>query len=495
MRPSGRPHRLLAALALLLALTGGAVAAAERAPRAAGLEVCPGCPIDSIAEAIAQAQPGARIEVRGGTYPGGLVIDRPLTLVGIDGPVIDGGGSGTLVTASGVDFAISGFTLRGTGISLDKEDAAIVVEQGKAVLVGNHIEDALFGIYLKQAPGSIVRDNVILSKALPVARRGDGIKTWYSDDVVIEGNRAVDGRDIILWYSNRGLVRDNVFDGGRYGLHLMFSDDARIEANSLSGNSIGLYVMYSRSPTVVGNALSNNHGPSGGGIGLKDVDHAVVEGNRFVNNNIAAQVDTSPREMGIENYFRGNVFAYNQVGIGFMPSVRHNTLSGNAFIDNAEQVAILGRGHLRDITWAENGAGNYWSDYAGFDADGDGLGDLPYRSQRLFESLVARHPALRLFTFSPAAMAVDFAARAAPEVRPETKLEDPAPLMRPAPHAALPVAPAADPGARLAMGGAGRALAAVSLGTIVALRRPTGTPRSRRPNRRLRLAPQGGREA
>ena len=87
----------------------------------------------------------------------------------------------------------------------------------------------------------------------------------------------------------------------------------------------------------------NNHGPSGGGVGLKDVDSAVIDGNRFVNNQIAIQADTSPRESGIENYIRGNVFAYNDIGIGFLPSVKRNTVTGNAFIDNTEQVAIIGR--------------------------------------------------------------------------------------------------------------------------------------------------------
>ncbi|MEZ4563455.1 MAG: right-handed parallel beta-helix repeat-containing protein [Thermomicrobiales bacterium] len=80
-----------------------------------------------------------------------------------------------------------------TGDNLDHEDAAaIVVEDGSAVVTGNQIEDALFGIYLKNAHGSVLRDNVILSKNLPTARKGDSIKTWYSDNVVIEDNYASD---------------------------------------------------------------------------------------------------------------------------------------------------------------------------------------------------------------------------------------------------------------------------------------------------------------
>ena len=466
--------RLLAAgaavaLALLLAFAAGRGARAADAP--ADIVVCPDCPVTSLAAAVADAAPGARIEVRGGTYPGGLVVDRPLELVGVGNPVIDGGGKGTLLRAAKADLAISGFTLRNTGTNPEKEDAAIDVDGGRATIVGNVVEDALFGIYLKQAAGSVVRDNVVHGKALDVARRGDGVKIWYSDGVVVEGNQASDGRDIILWYSNGATVSDNVFDRGRYGLHLMYSDGAKIERNSLRANSIGLYVMYSRDPVIVGNTLADNHGASGGGLGFKDVDRALVEANRFVNNHIAVQVDTSPREPGAENVFRGNVFAFNAVGFAFSPSIRDNTLVDNNFIDNGEQVAILGRGQLRDITWAADGRGNYWSDYAGFDADHDGIGDIPYRSQRLFEVMVDRHPALRLFAYSPASLAVDFAAKAMPVARPETKLEDPAPLMTTSRDPLLP--PAAEPGgSRTALGLAGLAVAAGAAGAALALRRP-----------------------
>jgi nitrous oxidase accessory protein len=459
-------------LGLAIAAPGAAWSAAQAAE--ADVVVCATCAETSLAAAVATAPEGAVVEVRGGVHPGELVIERPVTLVGTEGAVIDGGGDGSLVTIRNTTgVGLMGFVLRGTGDNLDHEDTAILVEQATAVISGNRLEDALFGVYLKQAPDSVVRDNVILGKALDVARRGDGIKTWYSDRVVIENNRASDGRDIILWYSNDGVVRDNTFDRGRYGLHLMYSDGARIEGNSLSENSIGLYIMYSRDPLVVGNRIVNNHGPSGGGIGLKDVDGAVIDGNRFVNNQIAIQVDTSPREPGIQNYIRGNVFAYNHAGIGFLPSVRNNTVVGNTFLDNTEQVAIIGRGQLQEITWAEDGRGNYWSDYAGFDANGDGIGDIPYLSRRLFESLMDGNPVLRLFTWTPAASAVDFAARAMPFARPETKLADPAPLMAPVAHPALPPLAAEQPGDRLMLAASGTALAGAAVFGYLALRRRT----------------------
>jgi nitrous oxidase accessory protein len=446
------------------------------------LEVCPTCALSSLAEAIERAPASAEITVRGGEYPGGLLIEKSLTLIGVDNPVVDGGGQGTLISAVGANLAVSGFTLRATGSNHDREDAAIVIEGGRATIVDNRIEDALFGVYLKNAAGSTIRGNKIAGKSVDIAMRGDGIKVWYSDDVTIERNQASGGRDIILWNSNRGIVRHNVFDRERYGLHLMFSHDATIESNSLRANSIGLFIMYSRNILVRGNSLSDNHGPSGGGLGLKDVDQIVVEGNRFIENQVGAQIDSSPTAPGVENMWLNNVFAFNQTAVAIMPSVRHNTFSGNSFVDNAEHVATTGRGELKEISWALAGIGNYWSDYAGFDADGDGIGDIPYRSDRLFESLMDEHPSLKLFLFSPSASAVDFAAKAFPGVRPEQKLSDPHPLMSPRVSSYLPPLESMSTGSRSVTGGIGLAAILAGIASLAWIRSSSdGSLRSRQP--------------
>lgn len=448
-----------------------ATAAAQPSDPQPDLVVCAECPVTSLAEALETAGPGSRIEVRGGVYPGPVVIETDVELIGIDNPVIDGQGTGTVVAIHGADVTIRGFTIRSSGASLHKEDSGVFVDKGRLTLEDSLIEDALFGIYVKTSPGSILHNNTVLGKQIGTASQGDGIRVWYSDHTTIENNIASDGRDIILWYSNDSIVRGNQFDRGRYGLHLMYSDQAIIENNSLRENSIGIYIMYSRNSLVKGNSISNNDGPIAAGLGMKDVDGAEIINNRFVNNRIAAQIDNSPREPGIEHFWTGNVFAYNEIALGLMPSSWHNTFFENTFIDNIENVSILGGGALRDVTWSFEGRGNYWSDYAGYDADGDGIGDLPYRSQHLFENLTDRHPQVRLFLYSPAAMAIDFAARAFPAVQPREKFVDPAPLMSPPGIAGLPPVEQAATPWRLLGGGAGLLAIAGTLLTAGRLRR------------------------
>jgi nitrous oxidase accessory protein len=173
------------------------------------------------------------------------------------------------------------------------------------------------------------------------------------------------------------------------------------------------------------------------------MDDALIVNNLFLDNRIGAHLDNSPRERDSIGRFEGNVFAYNDIGVNLMPSVRHNFFSGNSFVDNGQQVSIAGGsgGRFQENSWTVDGLGNYWSDYVGYDADVDGLGDIPYKSERLFENLMDRESSLRLFIYSPVEQAIDFAARAIPFVKPQPKVTDEAPLMQPHVPDSLPLEP------------------------------------------------------
>ncbi|MGB3713112.1 MAG: nitrous oxide reductase family maturation protein NosD [Candidatus Promineifilaceae bacterium] len=395
----------------------------------------------SLTEALVQADEGEIIEVFGGIYPESLVIDKSVTLIGHDWPVIDGGGSGTVIKLVAPDITVRGFVIAGSGHSLQQENSGIAVEAPGAIIEDNRLEDTLFGVYLREADGGVIRNNVISSKDLDVPRRGDPIRVWFSNGVTIENNRISKGRDVVLWYSENLIVRNNQVADGRYGLHFMYCDDAVIENNLLTDNSVGTFMMYSRRLQLLNNTITGNRGPSGFGVGLKDMDDAVIVNNMFLDNRIGAHLDNSPRERDSIGRFEGNVFAYNDIGVNLMPSVRNNIFTGNSFVDNEQQVGIAGGsgGRYQQNDWTVDGRGNYWSDYVGYDANADGLGDVAYKSERLFENLMDRDSSLRLFIYSPVEQAVDFAARAVPFVKPQPKMVDEAPLMQPEVPAGLPL--------------------------------------------------------
>lgn len=470
-------------LAAMLLATGVAGAQEHRppAPAASGASSAE-LPLGEIGRLIAAAAPGATVEIPAGVYRERIRIDKPLTLVGRDNPVIDAGGKGQIVEIGAPDVTIRGFTLRNTGIDLDAEDAAIRVSAPRAHIEDNQLEDVLFGIDLRESPNSIVRNNTIGGKKLDIARRGDTLRLWRSDRVVVENNRFHDGRDAIIWYSNGVTLRANSADRCRYGLHLMFADDVTIEDNRLAENSVGVYIMYSKNIVMRRNHLVRNRGPSGYGIGFKETDRYTVEHNVIVGNRIGVYLDGSPFTTAQPGLFTFNTVASNDVGIAFLPAVRGNRIVSNNFIDNIEQVSVLGRGELVGNEFWHGETGNFWSDYVGYDEDHDGVGDFVHESRTVFENMLDSEPKLRILIFSPAQQAIEFVGRALPAIRPEPKFTDEVPLMRPV------VTVAGDPNIDASprgLAGVAGILLALGAGVVVAARPP------RRPLRRLVLRSGG----
>lgn len=416
-----------------------------------------------IGRRIAAAAPGETITVEPGTYHERIVIDRDITLRGVGRPILDGGGVGDIVEIRASGATIEGFTLRNTGIDLDKENTAIRVLAPGVTVQDNVLDDVLFGIDLRGAPDSVIRRNRIGGKALDIARRGDGLRLWRSDRTIVEENSFHDGRDAVVWYSTDVVLRGNLASRCRYGLHLMYCDSVTIEQNRLEGNSVGLYIMYSSGIRVIGNSFRRNRGPSGYGIGLKEADRFLVEENLFTGNRVGVYLDGSPFSARGFGRFHRNAIAFNDVGMTFLPSVRGNELHENNFVDNLEQIVVAGRGSLDGNTFWRGDRGNFWSDYTGYDQNRDGVGDFVHESRTLFEGLLDREQNLRLFLHTPAQQAIEFVGRALPAILPEPKFIDEVPLMRPV---ALEFAALGDVGRTSRLHVAAATLLAVSAGIL-----------------------------
>jgi nitrous oxidase accessory protein len=409
--------RLAAGGVLGVALLGHPIAAGT-------LAVEPGAPSRALADALAKAGDGDTIVVKGGIHQGPLVVRRSVRLVGSGRPVIDGGRRGTVVRLEAPGIELRGFVIRASGDILQREDAGVVAAAPDQRIEENSFEGVLFGAYLRQAPRTVLRGNDFHGKDLPLPRRGDLIRVWYSDGVTIEGNTTSGGRDAVLWYSNQLTVRNNRISGGRYGLHFMYCHDAGISGNVLHDNSVGAFLMYSERLRLHKNWIEGNRGASGYGIGLKDMDRCEVASNVLAGNRAGIFLEHA------RGAFANNLLVDNDKGIVIFPSARGNRFESNTFLNNGDQVALEGfAGMMTGNLWRAN----FWSDYRGYDRDGDGKGDLAYRPVRLFEQLADRNPALRLFAGNPSAQAIDFASRAFPIFAPKAKFVDESPLMRPLP--------------------------------------------------------------
>lgn len=435
-------------------------------------------PAGEIAALIDEAGAGSAVLIPPGVYTGHLRVRKPVTLDGGGRVTIDGGGTGTVVEVTAPGVTIRGLTIRGSGEDVMGEPAGLLVLAGDAVIEDNTLEDTLYGIDLREASGSIIRRNFIRGKDLDQGRRGDGIRLWWSHSCLIEANTVTRSRDIVFWYSEDLRVEGNRVTDSRYGLHFMYSHDTVLERNELSANSVGVYLMYSNRIRLDRNHMGNNRGASGYGVGLKDCDDITIERNAMLANRVGVYIDNSPSSLDSTGLFASNMIAFNEIGLLATPNTHDNVFTGNAFIENEQQAATHGRGTLDNNAFALAGVGNFWSDYPGFDLDGDGVGDLPYEPRSLFGAMLADTPNLRLFVHSPAQQAIEFTARALPELRPQPTLKDPNPLARPPRIETTAVASGASSPAGMAL--SGLLLLAVGGSLIGALGREPRLPSRRR---------------
>lgn len=382
-------------------------------------------------ELISATPEGETLRLEARRYDGGVVVDRSMTIEGREGTVIDGGGRGTVISIEAPDVTLRNMEIRGSGPSLPSMDSAVYVEHApRFTIEDTRIRDSLFGVNIKKSPrAKVLRNDVDGKEEIVFTMRGDGIRTYQSPDSEIIGNTVTNGRDVITFFSERSDVIDNVIEDGRYGLHIMYSNDVMVRGNRMLRNSTALYVMYAGGVHVYDNVLAFSNGPSAYGMTAKESDIVEIRGTRIVGNRVGIYMDSSPWTPGSKVLFNNNVVAYNIVGVLLQPSVHGAQFTNNAFIDNQEQVAATTGGSLAGNDWTIDGIGNHWSDYAGYDGTGDGIGDIPYRAEGLYDSITGKYPQLSFFSETPAARALDAAARAFPSLRPEPKAVDEAPLI------------------------------------------------------------------
>lgn len=383
---------------------------------------------------VDQAPAGSVLKPPPGAYAGPVVINKPLTIDGGGKVSIDAGDRGTVMVLNADDSVIRGIALSGSGDSHDTDDSCLDVRGNRNTVEDLRIYNCLFGIDLKQTNHSIVRGNRISSKDRELGVRGDGLRLWYSNDNLVEGNEFVDTRDVVAWYSNRNTFRNNLGRRSRYSLHFMFANDNIIEGNRFYDNAVGIYFMYTEGGAARNNVISHATGAAGMGIGFKEASGTIIENNELIYCAIGIGSDLSPFQPDSTIEVRGNRFAYNGIGILFNSETGGNNLSDNIFEGNLTQVSYGGRsGSPAKNFWR----GNYWDDYQGFDRDGDGYGDKPHELLAYADQIWMDMPVARFFRSSPVMELLDFLERLAPFSTPDLILNDEKPRFTKPERAAL----------------------------------------------------------
>jgi nitrous oxidase accessory protein len=152
---------------------------------------------------------------------------------------------------------------------------------------------------------------------------------------------------------------------------------------------------------------------------LKEIKDSRVRGNLLSGNTVGIYAEASDRNLVEDNQFLRNGWAVRLMADATDNTFRRNRFEGNTF-DVATNSSLGG-----SRTFAEN----YWDNYAGYDLDRDGFGDVPYRPVRLFAVLVEQSEPSIILLRSFFLDLLDLAERVAPVITPE-RLMDERPLMR-----------------------------------------------------------------
>ena len=386
--------------------------------QAATLTVRPG---DDLAAAVRAAQPGDTVQVQRGQYRANLLIDKPLTLRGLDRPTLSGGNQGDTIRVTAPDVVIEGLIVRDSGDDLKAQNAGIYLYPGAHRAVVRHCDLTynLFGLWIEKADDVRIEHNVITGKreyASP--QRGNGVQLYNTKGAQILNNDISFVRDALyVDVSHHAVFKGNRLHHSRYGTHYMNSYYNLWEDNDTWDNRGGLALMEVRNQVIRNNRAWNN---ADHGIMLRTLQDAVVENNIVMGNNRGLFVyDVEFTEL------RGNVVADNLVGVHLSGSAR-NTWDDNDFIENREQVKYVG---TRDQRWG-GARGNYWSNYRGWDRDQDGRGDIAYEANDMVDRLTWRYPSIRLLLASPAVQALRLVGQQFPLLRVPSVVE-PHPRMLP----------------------------------------------------------------
>jgi len=384
---------------------------------------------NTLQEAIDKAPEGSILKLPKGVYRGSIVIDKPLTILGKErGVTIDGEGKGTVVTIKSSFVTLKNLTIVNSGTQHESLDGAIKVSDASQCEISNcNIKDTLFGIDLQMVKNSIVKDNNISSKDLELGLRGDGLRLWYSNDNIIKNNRLIKSRDMVVWYSHGNLIEGNYGEHNRYSLHFMYAGKNFVKNNIYKHNSVGIFFMYSKDSIATGNVVQSSIGATGMGIGLKDVSNFTIKNNTVIYCAQGFYIDRSPFEPDTHNWIEGNKILYNAEALHFHSLSENNIIKNNIVQGNIEDIVNDSRGSKTDENEIE---GNYWDNYAGFDRDGDNIGDTPHRVYQYADQLWVYNPDVKFFYGSPVISLLNFLSKLAPFSEPIFLMEDDKPKVR-----------------------------------------------------------------
>jgi parallel beta-helix repeat protein len=232
------------------------------------------------------------------------------------------------------------------------------------------------------APVQRVGDTYTLTSNIDtIAVRRNDI-TLDGDGHTLSGN-SENALSVDLTNVRNVTVKSLIITGG-YSVYLKSVRNVTVESLIITGGYFGIFLGDSENCTIANNTVRGTYMPvpelqATGGIYVWGGGSHTISGNHIADNIRGICLgDQTEHNVFLDNNITGNSISGMSIW-----TASNNTVYGNRFINNTRQI-IIARGYQPEYGgaavnfWDNGSVGNFWSDYNGTDADGDGLGDSPY---------------------------------------------------------------------------------------------------------------------
>ena len=211
----------------------------------------------TIQTGINSASPGDTIYVRWGKYRESVVVNKTVSLLGEDedSTVIDGGGTGKVVTITVNNTKISGFTIQMAGFTPGGTDSGVFVQGSNNLITDNNIannEDLGIWIDSSSSNNTITHNNITNNWRGCMLKDTSG-NNLSGNDITNHGQYG-----ICVWNSSNNVVSGNNLSGNVHGISLDSSYSNNLTGNSIKDNLYGISLFSSSNNKLRNNVLKDN---------------------------------------------------------------------------------------------------------------------------------------------------------------------------------------------------------------------------------------------